>query len=88
MRLQLEYGRSGLDVELPDEHIVATLRYADAAPLPAPDQSLRRALSQPTGTPSLAELAHGRSDACILICDITRPVPNGLFLRPLIQRLH
>ena len=31
--------------------------------------------------------ASGGSSACILICDITRPVPNGLFLRPLIERL-
>ncbi len=27
----------------------------------------------------------GRRSACILICDITRPVPNRLFLRPLIE---
>mgnify|MGYP003536073626 CR=1 FL=1 len=29
----------------------------------------------------------GRKSACILICDITRPVPNRLFLRPLIEGL-
>ena len=29
----------------------------------------------------------GRRSACILICDITRPVPNHLFLRPLIEGL-
>ena len=29
----------------------------------------------------------GRKSACILICDITRPVPNHLFLRPLIEGL-
>ena len=36
---------------------------------------------------TLAELARGRRSACILICDITRPVPNGLFLRPMIETL-
>jgi nickel-dependent lactate racemase len=35
----------------------------------------------------LAELAKGKSSACILICDITRPVPNHLFLRPMIETL-
>ncbi|WP_375433257.1 hypothetical protein [uncultured Friedmanniella sp.] len=35
------------------------------------------------------DLAYGRGrrSACILICDITRPVPNGRLLRPLITAL-
>ena len=35
----------------------------------------------------MRELARGKRSACILICDITRPVPNGLFLRSLIRTL-
>ncbi|MCY3837344.1 MAG: nickel-dependent lactate racemase, partial [Gammaproteobacteria bacterium] len=31
--------------------------------------------------------ARGKNSACILICDVTRPVPNGLFLRPLLEAL-
>src|SRR5262249_37573093 len=42
----------------------------------------------PTGTPPLAELARGRKDACIVICDITRPVPNELILTPLLATLE
>jgi nickel-dependent lactate racemase len=37
--------------------------------------------------PALSALARGKRSACILICDITRPVPNGLFLAPLIRGL-
>src|SRR5690606_18905914 len=33
-------------------------------------------------------LAQGRKSACILICDITRPVPNHLFLRPMVETLE
>ena len=33
------------------------------------------------------ELAKGKRNACILICDITRPVPNGLILPPLVESL-
>ena len=47
----------------------------------------RRALSEPINAPSLNELARGRRSACILICDITRPVPNHLFLRPTVETL-
>ena len=36
---------------------------------------------------SVEACARNKSTACILICDITRPVPNGLFLRRIIERL-
>lgn len=36
---------------------------------------------------SLETIASPARSACIVICDITRPVPNHLFLRPLIERL-
>jgi len=49
--------------------------------------AIRRALSEPINAPSLNELARGRKSACILICDITRPVPNHLFLRPMVETL-
>ena len=49
--------------------------------------AIAEALAAPIGAPPLAELARGRRNACILICDITRPVPNGLFLAPLIRAL-
>ena len=50
-----------------------------------PAAAVRRALMEPIGAPPLSELARGRKSACILICDITRPVPNHLFLRPMIE---
>jgi nickel-dependent lactate racemase len=88
MRVRLEYSRSGLEVELPDERVVRTLAYKQAAPLTNPAAEVERLLLAPTGTPPLAELARGRRDACIAICDITRPVPNELILRPILRTLE
>jgi nickel-dependent lactate racemase len=88
MRVKLEYGRQGLYAELPDERIVRTLAYKDAAPLADPAGALRELLARPIGTPPLAEIAQGRKDACIVICDITRPVPNELILRPVLETLE
>ena len=88
MKCRLEYGRTGLDVELPDKPLVRKLAYKDAAPLPNPDGELRALLENPIGTPPLRELAAGRKDACILICDITRPVPNEMILRPTLEILE
>jgi lactate racemase len=55
--------------------------------LPDPRGAVLTALTRPSGTAPLAELACKAHTAAIAICDITRPVPNGLFLRPLIETL-
>jgi lactate racemase len=88
MRVRLEYARTGLDVELPSDRVVRRLAYKDAAPLADPQAELARVLAHPNGTPPLAELARGRSDACIAICDITRPVPNQMILAPMLATLE
>jgi nickel-dependent lactate racemase len=36
----------------------------------------------------LRELAKGCKSVCILVCDITRPVPNPIILRPMLKVLH
>ena len=63
MRVHLEYGRDGLDVELPDDRVVRSLAYKQAPPLANPQAAVRDLIRQPTGTGSLAELARGRSDS-------------------------
>jgi nickel-dependent lactate racemase len=88
MRVRLEYGRSGLNVDVPDGLNARTLAYKQAIPLPDPHAAVRDVLLQPVGTAPLAQLARGRRDACILICDITRPVPNELILKPILGVLE
>jgi nickel-dependent lactate racemase len=88
MRVRLEYARTGLDVVLPDARVVRELAYKDARPLADPHAALAEVLVRPTGTPPLAELARGRKDACIVICDITRPVPNQMMLAPMLATLE
>jgi nickel-dependent lactate racemase len=88
MRVKLEYGRTGLIAELPAERVVRTLHYKDAPPLADPAANLHEVLDRPNGTSPLAELARGKKNCCIAICDITRPVPNELILRPLLQTLE
>jgi nickel-dependent lactate racemase len=88
MRITLDYGRTGLEVELPDERIVGPLAIQPAPPLANPDSAIAEALAHPIGGPPLKELARGRKDACILVCDITRPVPNRQILPPLLRILE
>lgn len=88
MQVRLEYGRTGLDVKLPADRDVRVLTYKEIPPLTAPDADLLARLRGPNGTSSLRQLAKGRRSACILICDITRPVPNELILRHVLAELE
>ncbi len=88
MRVRLEYGRTGLEVELPDDRPIRHLAMKAASPLPDPEATLREVLERPLGTPSLVELARGKRSACVVICDVTRPVPNALMLPPLLAQLE
>jgi nickel-dependent lactate racemase len=88
MRITLDYGRTGLPIELPETHLVGPLEIRPAEPLVNPAEAIANALREPIGSRPLAEIARGRKNACILICDITRPVPNQLILPPLLRILE
>lgn len=89
MQVTLDYGKTGLDVTLPDERmIVPPLTIHDAPPLADPEAALRTALQNPIGTRPLAEIAAGKKTACIVICDITRPVPNKLILPEILRTIE
>jgi nickel-dependent lactate racemase len=87
MKIDLLYGRKGLTVDLPEAVRAHVIRKHPMPLLPDPSGAVRRALEKPVSCPPLQELAQGKRNACILICDITRPVPNGLILPPLVESL-
>ena len=87
MIIDLLYGKSGLPVRFGDDIDVTVIAKPPMPVLVDPDSAVRRALVAPVESAPLADLAGGKRSACILICDVTRPVPNGLFLRPVIETL-
>ena len=89
MQVTLDYGKTGLSVTLPADRLVAPpLAIRPAAPLANPEAALEAALAHPTGTKPLAELARGKKTACVVVCDITRPVPNRMILPPVLRTLE
>ncbi|MBX6313262.1 MAG: nickel-dependent lactate racemase [Isosphaeraceae bacterium] len=88
LRVKLDYGRTGLEVQLPADRVIGPLEIRAVPPLEDPEGAVAAALEAPIGSPPLRELARGRRNACILVCDITRPVPNATLLRPLLHILH
>lgn len=87
MKVELLYGKEGMAVNLPDGVKATFIRKHPMTPLRDPGEAVRRTLESPVGSPPLSELARGKKSACILICDITRPVPNGTLLPPLVDTL-
>nr|WP_321986205.1 nickel-dependent lactate racemase [uncultured Lichenicoccus sp.] len=81
----LSFGRGHLQVAVPDSARATIVRKRALPKLPDAAAAVRAAFAAPVGSPTLHELVQGRGSACILICDITRPVPNHLFLRPMIE---
>ena len=87
MKIELKYGREGLLVDLADDLDVTVIRKPTMPVIEDSETAVVQALDNPVGTPPLRALAETATSATIAICDITRPVPNGLFLRPMIEQL-
>jgi nickel-dependent lactate racemase len=87
LEIDLLYGRDSMRLRLPGGCRPTVVRKPEMPVLQDAGAAVAAALDDPVGCAPLVDLARGKSSACILICDITRPVPNGLFLRPMIERL-
>ena len=78
MRVHLQYGRSGLDVDLPGD--VALLEPRFVAGLPDERAACLEALRHPIAGPPLASRVRAGDRVAIVIPDITRPLPTARLL--------
>ncbi len=85
-KVRLLCGKGTADIEVPDSAILLEMKTLE--PLRDPEGAVREALANPIESQPLAELAKGRKSACIVISDITRPVPNKTILPPMLVVLE
>ena len=85
--VKLLYGRGELSVDLPETSDVTLIRKPKMPKLEDPTLAVESTLSSPTAFALLKNHAKNARTACILICDITRPVPNNFILGPIIGKL-
>ena len=85
--VDIAFGRGHRTLSLPADAQATVIRKGTLPKLADPLQAIHAALGVPIGGAPLRVLAQKRTSACILVCDITRPVPNGLFLRPMIETM-
>ena len=87
MPIDLLYDRGTLSVEPPAGCRPTIIRKTEMPVLADPAAAMQAALARPVGAAPLRDLARQARRCCILICDITRPVPNGLILPALLHQL-
>jgi nickel-dependent lactate racemase len=88
MQVNFAFGRTGLNLELPQGYRYQIVEARSAIALADADAALDSALDKPIGTEPLQALAEGKRSAAISVCDITRPAPNAVVLPHVLDRLH
>ena len=83
---ELLYGEKTVNLKLPQP--TALLEMKPLNGLPDPQGAVVAALADPIESPPLSEIAEGRENACVVISDFTRPVPNKIILPPLLKVLE
>jgi len=86
MRIRLDYGSDGLDVDLPDERITVIEPIHRPA---APDAhaTLLAAIRQPIEGPPLRDLVRPGQRVAISVCDITRAQPRREQIMALLEEM-
>ena len=86
MRVRLDYGVDGLDVELPDDRVTVIEPHAKPA-LADPRAALAAALRAPLGRPPLRDLVRAGQTVAISVCDVTRAQPRRETLEAIFAEL-
>lgn len=83
---KLLYGEKTVDLRVPQSATLLEMKPLNG--LSDPEDAVYSALADPIESPPLSELAMGRKNACVVISDFTRPVPNKIILPPLLKSLE
>jgi nickel-dependent lactate racemase len=87
VRLHLAYGRTGLEIDLPDDAAVTVVEPQLVPGLPDERAALTAVLRSPRGAPPLRELVRPADAVAVVFSDLTRPMPNDRALPPLLDEL-
>jgi len=88
MRLQLAYGRDGLEIELPEDAQVTIIEPQFVPGLADERDAIITALRSPLETPPLCELVQPGDTVAVVFSDLTRPMPNDRVLPLLLDELR
>ncbi|MBN1285840.1 MAG: nickel-dependent lactate racemase [Anaerolineae bacterium] len=87
MKIKLAYGKTGLDLSLPDDADVTVVEPTYIPALSDARAALREAFEAPLESPPLRELVAPGQSVAIVFSDITRPTPNHIIIPALLEAL-
>jgi len=88
MKTKLEYGDTGLEIEIPNSFRCTEIRTRSSTPLADPAGYLKKLCLAPGSGEPLDVLASRAESACIVVPDHTRPVPSGKLLPPILDAVE
>nr|MDO8110891.1 nickel-dependent lactate racemase [Candidatus Sigynarchaeota archaeon] len=96
MKTRIAYGKTGLEINLPDSLNVTIGRPEPQKTLVSAQEGVTRAINSPIGSKTIEAIikakqkkAPGKSlSACIVVSDHTRPVPSHVILPPLLVKFE
>lgn len=88
MEVKLKYGKENIIINVPKSpNFKGIIEPSESVKIQNPMNAIMDTLKQPFESDPLHQIASGRKNACIVISDITRPVPNKIILPPLLATL-
>ena len=88
MKLRFGFGAGFQEVDVPDENLIGEL-YANDVPVTLTGEAeVRRALSEPIGSPRLKDIVHPGETVAIVTSDVTRPMPTAVVMPALLDELY
>lgn len=90
MTIQLPYGKTKLELNIPDERLAGILEsHAEEYKAPKSERELvRDALQHPIDSPRLKELVKGKTNIVMIASDHTRPVPSKVILPEIMAEIE
>jgi len=88
MKITIPYGKDKINLDIPEDNILDIVQGDDSFSGRDEKEIISRALADPIGSAPLSEIARGKTSACILASDITRPCPSYKFLPQLVEELN
>jgi lactate racemase len=86
VRVRLDYGTDGLEVDLPNER-VTVIEPIPRAAVADPHATLLAAIRAPMDRAPLGELVRAGQRIAISVCDVTRPQPRREMLKAIFEEL-
>jgi nickel-dependent lactate racemase len=88
ININIPFGKDLIKAIIPKRNFVETVEMGPILLIDDPVLAVTKSLEDPIGSRPLSEIAKGKKNACIVIFDITRPVPNSIILPPILKVLH